>query len=177
MNWVFGILVILGLLSYIQTKYKAQPKEPRSNPKRSKPLPQREINRSGEGPSTGETYEWPKEDTFGFRTSGTEHYQPALVKLAGPPLPKRRKPIDAVATLIPYSSNPHDEKAVRVEIDGQIVAHLSRDDARSFRRRLGAKKLGPAPTRCAARIWGGYTNQDGREIAYGVDLDIKPFTN
>lgn len=53
------------------------------------------------------------------------------------------------AYLIPEDDNPHDPKAVRVEVDGHKVGYLSRTNARRFRKRC------KGPMDCPATIVGG----------------------
>jgi hypothetical protein len=43
------------------------------------------------------------------------------------------------ARLVPERNNPHDSNAVRVEIDGHTVAHLSRANAIAYRLAAGSK--------------------------------------
>ena len=40
------------------------------------------------------------------------------------------------AVLVLDDDNPYDNKAVRVEIDGYLVGHLSRENARQYRKKL-----------------------------------------
>lgn len=122
-------------------------------------------------------YSWPSLMEFEFEVVGESYYQPALAKLA---VDHARisagadeiKPL--TAHLIPDDYNEYDDKAVRVEINGLHVGYLSREDARSFRRRLGAKKLTGQITTCGALITGGHV-KDGKKMSYGVVLDIQPF--
>ncbi len=79
--------------------------------------------------------------------------------------------------LIPEDNNPHDPKAVAVRIDGGTVGYMSRDIARSFRRRLGQKGLNSQVTKCRAIVLGGGSNHRGEPRMYGVKLDIKDFYN
>lgn len=122
----------------------------------------------------GEFFHWPELGGFEYNIVGTSFYQDALQKVAGDHTGKMAR-VRTIAHLVPDPKNPHDDKAVRVDIAGHTVGHLSREDARSFRRRLGAKKIGPNTTTCAAEVWGGNTDRHGKEWGYGVKLDIKPF--
>ena len=71
--------------------------------------------------------------------------------------------------------NEHDPKAVVVKIAGKTVGYMSRDDARSFRRRLAQKGLSSRTTTCEALIVGGWASRNSDQIYYGVKLDLKPF--
>lgn len=117
---------------------------------------------------------WPARDEYEFEVVGESFYQPALRALAG------NHGSDAAhlvttAVLVPDDRNPHDNKAVKVLIDGHHVGHLSRDDARSYRRRLAAKKQGMVAAQCGALVMGGFVARNGERASYGVRLDMKPF--
>lgn len=129
--------------------------------------------------SKKEYFAWPPLMEFDFEVVGESHYQDAIEKIAKLQEAKYTNNPDAeiqelTAYLIPDDNNPYDDKAVRIDIDGMQVGHLSREDARSFRRRLGAKKLTGQITTCGAKLIGGYV-KDGKQLSYGVVLDIKPF--
>jgi len=119
-------------------------------------------------------FHWPGTGDFEFEVVGESFYQAELARLAGEH-GEQSAEVSCMATLLLEDDNKHDPKAVAVLVDGRKVAHLSRDDARSFRRRLGAKKLSGATTTCDALIVGGGTRRNGEKLMYGVKLDIKPF--
>lgn len=56
----------------------------------------------------------------------------------------------ATATLVLEDGNPHDDQAVAVFIRGLQVGHLSRDDARRFRRSKGRDRR---DTLASAVVW------------------------
>lgn len=68
---------------------------------------------------------------FDMEIVGESHYQRALRQIAGPG--DVRQYCDA--ELIPEDDNQHDDKAVAVFIEGELVGYLSRSNARAFRRR------------------------------------------
>lgn len=124
--------------------------------------------------SIAPAFVWPSLENYEFEIVGESFHQPALRSIAGD------HGVDAAnllktAILIPDDKNPHDNKAVKVMIDGYHVGHLSRDDARSYRRRLAAKKQGMVAAQCGAMVTGGFVMKDGKRASYGVVLDIKPF--
>jgi hypothetical protein len=80
--------------------------------------------------------------------------------------------IDAVLVL--EDANPHDANAVRVEIDGDMVGYLSRDNARRYRADLAAVGQPHASVRCNARIVGGFETPSGERAHFGVRLDLPP---
>lgn len=117
---------------------------------------------------------WDGTGDFDFDVVGESNYQAALAALAGTH-GDRSPDKECQAALVPEDNNRYDNKAVRVDIDGRTVGYLSKDEARSFRRRLGAKQLSGQTTHCAAVIVGGYRMKNGERASYGVKLDIKPF--
>jgi len=111
---------------------------------------------------------------FEFEVVGQSFYQKELSRLTGVQGEKSAE-VQCVATLAREDDNKHDPKAVAVLVDGRKVAHLSREDARSYRRRLGAKKLSGATTTCDALVVGEGTRRNGERLMYGIKLDIKSF--
>lgn len=119
------------------------------------------------------TYQWSDGGNFSFEIVGESNYQDTLQGLVGSDKAARGDAV-FVATLVPENDNAHDDKAVGVYIGGSKVGHLSRSDARSFRRRLGAKKLTGQITLCPATVFGGRI-VDGKVQSLGVWLDLRPF--
>lgn len=101
---------------------------------------------------------------------GESFCQPALLVLAGGRT-SRGQAISCKAVLIPYATNPHDANAVRVEIQGRPVGHLSREAAVSYREQIAALGYPMAEAEAAAKIVGGWSNSDGRG-SFGVELKI-----
>lgn len=127
------------------------------------------------GHATSEpAFHWPALGEYDFEVVGESNYQKALQRLAGDHGTESAD-VDVVAELYPEDNNRHDPKAVAVLVGGQAVGYLSREDARSFRRRLGQKGLGSVTTTCGAQIVGGGTRRNGEKLSYGIRLDIKPF--
>lgn len=119
-------------------------------------------------------YIWPELEGFDFEIVGESNYQSSIRRLAGD---HGNNSSDASfrAMLVP-EDNAHDSLAVRVDGEGVgTVGYMSRDDARSFRRRLAAKKLRDSTTFCSAQVTGGGTARNGTKLSYGVRLGIKPF--
>lgn len=117
------------------------------------------------------THEWPELGEYEFEVVGESYYQDALRSL-------HSSASDGIVTalLVPDDANPHDNQAVRVVVEGQTVGHLSRQDARSFRRRLAAFQLSGAVSTCKARITGGHQLRNGSQASFGLQLDLKPFS-
>ncbi|MBP7572595.1 MAG: hypothetical protein KA777_01325 [Rhodoferax sp.] len=127
-------------------------------------------------PSPTATFEWPPLGEYDFEVVGEGFCQPQLKAMVGDHGTDSAE-MHTTAFLVPDDKNKHDDKAVRVDIGGYTVGHLSKNDARSFRKRLSAKKMSGATTSCKAVIMGGFTNRAGEKASYGVRLDINPFDN
>ena len=127
-------------------------------------------------PTLSQNFRWPAMGDFEFEVVGESHYQVNLRRLAGD-YGNESASTECVAELVPEDDNKFDKSAVCVYVKDQMVGYLSREDARSFRRRLGRKGLSGQNTFCDAVIVGGGTAKDGKEFKYGIRLDIKPFDN
>jgi hypothetical protein len=119
----------------------------------------------------------PGPGTFSVPIVGESHYQPALESICG-----RRKEEGenklVQAMLILDDANPVDKLAVRVEINGKTVGHLSREYARQFRSELKKAGRPKAIISCQAEIRGGWERQKGKgkdtdRGHYGVWLDLQ----
>jgi hypothetical protein len=119
-------------------------------------------------------YHWESTDYYEFEVVGEPHYQTDIASLAGDHDDKGAAK-EYTAMLIPEDSNAYDNKSIRVDIKGLTVGYLSKIDARSFRHRLGAKKLSGQVTSCDAVVKGGHLMRSGKHASYGVSLAIKPF--
>lgn len=118
-------------------------------------------------------YVWPELDEYEFDIVGEGSYQQALKAFRGDM--DDPTPCVGTALIIPEDNNPYDDKAVKVTIQGLTIGYLSREDARSFRKRLAAMKLGAAVTSCGVQITGGHTLRNGQTAHLGARLDIKRF--
>ena len=141
---------------------------------RSPARPRRAPSSSKQSASLLSPFQWPSLGQFEFEVVGEAQYQEVIQRLAGD---HGTNPADAEyeAELVPEDENRYDPKAVAVRIQGERVAYFSRDDARSFRRRLGQRRLSGQITKCRACLAGGGTRRNGEKLFYGVKLDIKPF--
>jgi hypothetical protein len=119
-------------------------------------------------------YHWESTDYCEFEVVGESHYQTDIARLAGDHNDQGALK-KYTAMLIPEDGNAYDNKAIRVEIEEFTVGNLSKIDARSFRRRLGTKKLSRQVTSCDAVVKGGHLMRNGKYASYGVSLAIKPF--
>lgn len=119
-------------------------------------------------------FQWPSLGTFEFDVVGEGNYQNSIASIVDDYDEGTSVEIFK-AILIPENQNKFDSMAVRVEINNKTVGYMSKDDARSFRRRLSSKKIGIKITSCNAEFIGGFIKPDGTRANYGVRLDIKPF--
>lgn len=87
---------------------------------------------------------------------------------------RRGRTVTIDAVLILEDSNPRDANAVRIEIEGELIGYLSRDNARRYRADLAAAGQPRATVRCKARIVGGFETESGERAHFGVRLDLPP---
>jgi hypothetical protein len=101
---------------------------------------------------------------------GEPHYQTALNSIVGG---KTEDCYEIRKRCTAHSdSNPYDNKAVAVSIEGEIIGHLDRKLARQFRVRMKEAGVEGHPAVCRALISGGWNRGDGDEGHYGVRLDL-----
>lgn len=89
---------------------------------------------------------------------GESNYQPALKAAAGGRVVARDDfdaAVHAEAVLVPEPRNPYDVNAVRVQINGQKVGYLPREDAADYRPALDRLWQDGTLATCPARIMGG----------------------
>ncbi|WP_395706830.1 hypothetical protein [Casimicrobium huifangae] len=104
----------------------------------------------------------PGDGSFAFEIVGEASYQRALRKIAG----EGKVRHECTAIIYLEDENPHDNKAVRVDIDGHTVGYFSRADARRYRKQIA--KHGPITSECDALILGGGKGKP----SLGVWLDL-----
>lgn len=97
---------------------------------------------------------------------GESFYQPALIAVSRCPA-EGRYGYECSAELVLEPENPHDKFAVRVEVQGQLVGHLSRGTARRLGKRLRSLKAKGTPAICMAYIGRGDDNPN-----LGVNLRL-----
>lgn len=136
--------------------------------------PRKRQAATGDAPAPEPAFDWPEIGGFEVEVTGESHYQSALQAIAGVHGDDAVE-LETKALLVPDDGNPYDDKAVKVLVQGRQVGHLSREDARSYRRRLAAKKQGAVAAQCGAMVMGGFIGRDGKRASYGVRLDLKPF--
>ncbi len=87
---------------------------------------------------------------------------------------RRGRTVTLDAVLILEDSNPRDANAVRIEIEGELIGYLSRDNARRYRADLAAAGQPRVTVCCKARIVGGFETESGERAHFGVRLDLPP---
>jgi hypothetical protein len=83
-----------------------------------------------------------------YNVVGESFYADALARLFPRPRGRDDDEHDVSVELRPESGNPHDDQAVAVYIGSAKVGHLSRADARAYR-----KVHGRRPLRCGAVVY------------------------
>ncbi|MGE4338001.1 MAG: HIRAN domain-containing protein, partial [Pigmentiphaga sp.] len=102
---------------------------------------------------------------------GESHYQRNLAALAGGKTDESVE-LYGLASLVPEPANPYDRNAVRVEINGLQVGHLSREDAATYQ---GAARRGGflrSVAGCSCVIVGGWDRGARGSGHFGVYLDL-----
>lgn len=100
---------------------------------------------------------------------GESHYQPAIRAACGWK-PDEDTLFECMAELVPEPTNPHDENAIMVKIDGRQVGYLSREDARELGPAIAAGIRQQGTGMCRAVIAG---HADGDTDNLGVFLHLR----
>lgn len=107
---------------------------------------------------------------FKIEAVGTSHYRSRISKLAQNPVGKRALSF-FIAYLVLDDKNRYDSNAVKVVIQGETVAHLSREYAKLYRSYIKDLPKYVEHISVVAAITNGMTTQDG-EYEYTIELDI-----
>lgn len=108
---------------------------------------------------------------FKVAVVGESHYQGNLEAICGSRSYDGENRI-VEACLVLEDSNPFDDQAVRVDIEGRPVGHLNREMARQYRAKLTEAGFAGVDAYCNARIRGGWDRGGGDRGSYGVWLDL-----
>lgn len=100
---------------------------------------------------------------------GESNYQDALLGVCGA---RRGNAVayDCIAVLVPEPSNSYDRNAVMVQVDGNLVAYLSREDAVAYRPAVQAAAASGRVIACNARIAG--RGRGGGTLNLGIFLKL-----
>lgn len=113
----------------------------------------------------------PGPGTYAIDVVGESNYQVALEAICGGRTDDGHD-ITVMATLVHEDDNPHDNKAIRVDIDGETVGYLSRKDARQYRKKIAEAGCPGIVATCSAMIVGGWDHGGGDIGHFGVKLDL-----
>ena len=102
---------------------------------------------------------------FGVDVVGVSQYQRVLEGAGG-------KGDFVMASLVLEDSNPHDDQAVAVHINGQRAGYLSRANARAYRADLAAAGTPDLIVHCKGKIIGGFETASGERAHFGLKLDL-----
>ena len=108
---------------------------------------------------------------FDLEVVGESHYQRHLKKLCGG-YSKEGSKTEVVAKLIFENKNPHDNQAIRVDVEGKTVGYLSREDARLYRKRVRKTGHDGITMLCNGKIFGGKKLGLLSKTNFGVWLDL-----
>lgn len=113
----------------------------------------------------------PGPGTYSLDIVGESHYQKALNSICGG---RTECGVDykVIAIIVPEDDNPHDSKAVRIDVYGETVGHLSKKLARDYRARLKEAGHPGIKASCRAKIIGGWDRGGGDRGSFGVKLDL-----
>lgn len=131
------------------------------------------LKRSGE--ALKRTRHWVMIQAYHFAIPvvGTSHYQDALNVISGGNHILRwgGSPMHRWGCLIHEDTNPHDSKAVSVEIGGMKVGYLSREHARGYRDEMAIAGLAGKRAYCLAEIYcGGLLDSSEYQRWFGVTV-------
>lgn len=110
----------------------------------------------------------PTRREFPIDVVGESFYGKSFAKICMGKIPEDGVNIVELCRVIPEDDNEHDENAVRVELRGLKVGHLSRDSAKRYR-----KKYGTHVAECYASLTGGFVLEDGGRANYSVSLEFE----
>ena len=115
-------------------------------------------------------FHWPGNGIFRVSAVGESFYQNQIESLAQNGIQPAL--VFCTAHLVPETNNIHDPMAVALHVNGLKVAHLSREDAKTFRNTLQDCGRAGQITSCNAVISSGGMTLD-RTYDYSIDLDLQ----
>lgn len=106
--------------------------------------------------------------SFGFEIVGESHYQAALKSITY----GGDKRMYVTAHVVLEDDNPHDPKAVAVEVADLTIGYFPRDDAREYRKMLKKKKLDLPRATCPAVLVTGPEGTVGVWLSLPLENDF-----
>lgn len=113
----------------------------------------------------------PGPGTYSLDVVGESYYQVALESICGGRSNSYEERI-VEAILIHEDDNPYDNQAISINIHGKKVGHLSRSDARKYRKEMERAGYPGITATCSAMIVGGWDRGGGDQGHFGVKLDL-----
>ena len=109
-------------------------------------------------------------DSFDVTVVGVSFYQTVLANICGN---RCEKSLDVLtqADIIPDNDNPHDKNAVRVDINGETVGHLSRKNAVLWRSKMISDN-DSGKVKCPAKISWDQNFKEGGSYGVWLNLDL-----
>ena len=103
---------------------------------------------------------------------GESHYQPAIRRVCGVSDPAQPVGHDCIAALFPEPDNRYDPDAVMVQVDGEHVGYLRREDSAAYLPAIDTLGRRRKLIACHARISG--RGAEGTTANLGVFLKLPP---
>jgi hypothetical protein len=104
---------------------------------------------------------------------GESHYQDALWAVTGLENTGQRVGVECIAELVPEPDNPHDPRAVMIQIQGRCVGYLSRSIARRYGKRIREMRAAGQPTICDAFIGGLVEGDENPNLGITLKFSVK----
>lgn len=104
---------------------------------------------------------------------GESNYQDALWAATSLENTGQRIAVQCIAELIPEPDNPHDPRAVMVQVNGRCVGYLSRGVARRYGKRIREMRAGGQPTICDAFIGGLVEGDENPNLGITLKLPVQ----
>ena len=106
---------------------------------------------------------------------GESHYQKALRRAVGGNHSDAGLPVEA--SLVREPTNKYDRNAVRVDVDGETVGYIARDEAPLMQERLALlERQGRRPV-CQARVFGGGPGKPSYGVVLQAGYALNGFSN
>lgn len=80
--------------------------------------------------------------------------------------------VECIAELVPEPENPHDPRAIRVDVKGQHVGYLPRGSARLYGKRIREMRAAGQPTICDAFIGGLQEGSDNPNLGISLRFPV-----
>ena len=109
--------------------------------------------------------------SFSFDIVGESHYQDELEEICGGRTEDSQR-LEVEARIIHEDDNPHDDQALRVDVEGLTVGYIDRKNARNIRGQFVEAGMPGIEAVCAAIVVGGWDRGGSDRGHFGVKLDL-----